>query len=40
MQNGMYAVFYPYAVAMLRYPSQWITVYGENQNGPLGFDRA
>ena len=36
IKNDMYAVFYPYAVAMLRYPSRWITVYGENQNGPLG----
>ena len=40
VENDMYAVFYPHTVAMLRYPSQWIIVYGQNQKGPLGFDRA
>ena len=40
VENDMYALFYPHTVAMLRYPSQWIIVYGENQKCPLGFDRA
>ena len=41
VENDMYAVFYPYAVEMLCYPvGGYQSVYGENQNGPLGFDRA
>ena len=40
VENDMYALFYPHTVAMLRYPGQWIIVYGENQKCPLGFDRA
>ena len=41
IENDMYAVFYPYSVAMLCYPvGGYQSVYGENQNGPLGFDSA
>ena len=41
VENDMYAVFYTYAVAMLCYPvGGYQSVYGENQNDPLGFDSA